>query len=200
MLNAALVKSMTGNDTLNARLLNENSFDFRPQFKLYINANYLPVINDMTLFSSGRVVIIPFDKHFDESEQDRTLKDEFRKPEVQSAILNWLLKGYKDLVKEGLEIPSVVKEATQEYYHNSDKFQQFKDDCLVLSPTSEVKTADVYRTYKDWCANNGCYSENNKNFQQSLRMIGEVVRKRPRSGGEKTTLLIGYRLKHDEFL
>lgn len=36
VLNAAQVKSMTGNDTLNARFLHENSFDFVPQFKLYI--------------------------------------------------------------------------------------------------------------------------------------------------------------------
>ncbi|MGI6585068.1 MAG: hypothetical protein ACOX3L_03835 [Lutisporaceae bacterium] len=53
------------------------SFDFSPKFKLYINTNYLPVITDMTLFSSGRVVIIPFERHFDESEQDKNLKREF---------------------------------------------------------------------------------------------------------------------------
>lgn len=39
-LNAAQVKSMTGNDSINARFLHCNSFDFRPQFKLYINTNY----------------------------------------------------------------------------------------------------------------------------------------------------------------
>ena len=94
VLNAAQVKSMTGNDSINARYLHENSFDFKPQFKLYINTNYLPVISDMTLFSSGRVVIIPFDRHFEEWEQDKSLKEEFSKPEVQSAILNWLVDGY----------------------------------------------------------------------------------------------------------
>ena len=52
LLNAAQVKTMTGNDTLNARFLHENSFDFQPQFKIYINTYYLPAVNDMTLFSS----------------------------------------------------------------------------------------------------------------------------------------------------
>lgn len=46
VLNTAQVKNMTGNDTFNARFLNENSFDFEPQFKLYINTNYLPAISD----------------------------------------------------------------------------------------------------------------------------------------------------------
>lgn len=80
VLNAAQVKNMTGNDTLNARFLNENSFDFEPQFKLYINTNYLPVIFDMTMFASNRVIIIPFDRHFEPWEQDRTLKEEFVRP------------------------------------------------------------------------------------------------------------------------
>ena len=36
---------------------------------------------------------------------------------------------------------------------------------------------------------------------QELRKIGQVVRKRPQSGGEKTTLLIGYKLREaDDFL
>lgn len=67
--NAALVKRMTGNDTINARFLNENSFDFVPVFKIFINTNYLPNVNDMTLFQSGRLKIIPFNRHFEEGEQ-----------------------------------------------------------------------------------------------------------------------------------
>lgn len=93
VMDAAKVKIMTGNDTLNARYLHENSFDFQPQFKLYVNTNYLPVINDMTLFTSNRIIIVPFDRHFDEQSQDTTLKRKFTTPQVQSAILNWLLEG-----------------------------------------------------------------------------------------------------------
>ncbi len=39
-------------------------------------------------------------------------------------------------------------------------------------------------------------------FNQELRKFGNVVRKRPQTGGEKTTMLIGYRMKDtdDDFL
>ncbi len=194
LLNAAQVKSMTGNDTLNARFLHENSFDFAPQFKLYVNTNYLPVINDMTLFTSGRVLIVPFDRHFEEWEQDKTLKAEFSKPETQSAILNWLLRGYAMLQKEGFTIPKSVSEATMEYSHDSDKIQLFADECLEPCGSVDIKTSDVYVAYRDWCATNGCYPESNRNFNQALRAFGTVVRKRPLGGGEKTTLLVGYKL------
>lgn len=200
VLNEAQIKSMTGNDTLNARFLHENSFDFKPQFKLYINTNYLPVINDMTLFTSGRVVIIPFDRHFEAEEQDKGLKAEFSRPEVQSAILNWLVTGYQKLREEGLSQPRSVREATSAYEHDSDKIRLFAEDCLEACDGAEAKTSAIYLEYQNWCRNNGCFPENNRNFKQALLTIGEIVRKRPKAGGEKTTLLLGYKLTCGEFL
>lgn len=200
VLNAAQVKSMTGNDTLNARFLHENSFDFAPQFKLYINTNYLPVINDITLFSSGRVVTIPFERHFDEAEQDKGLKTEFQKPENQSAILNWLVEGYLALMAEGMKPPSAVIAATDAYREDSDKVWQFVQERLDEAPAMEVRTSEVYESYRGWCTENGCHPENSRNFNQALRGFATVVRRRPQSGGGATTLLLGYRVRPPEFL
>lgn len=196
VLNAAQVKNLTGNDTINARFLHENSFDFKPLFKLYINTNYLPAINDMTVFSSNRVIIIPFERHFDESEQDKTLKKEFAKPEVQSAILNWLLEGYALLQKEGLTPPQSVKVATAQYEHDSDKMVLFMEDCMEQGDYEE-RTSAIYQRYRTWCQENGHYPESMKNFRQSLETVATVVRKRPKTGGNKTTMVIGYRLISD---
>ena len=197
VLNAAQVKTMTGNDTINARFLRENSFDYKPQFKLYVNTNYLPTVTDMTLFSGGRVMIIPFDRHFDEGEQDRTLKREFAKPENRSAILNWLIEGYCLLQKEGLEQPEAVQKATEGYRDESDKIKCFADDCLVQDDTQEVRTSSVYQRYKDWCYDSGQHCENMRNFNQALRTFAEIKRKRPKNGGAPSTFLMGYRLITD---
>ena len=194
VLDAAKVKTMTGNDTLNARYLHENSFDFRPQFKIYINTNYLPIISDMTLFTSDRIIIIPFDRHFDEHTRDTSLKQKFAEPDVQSAILNWLLEGYRLLREEGLRLPESVKAATNRYQHDSDKMVLFFEDNLVADMDAEEQTSVIYARYKGWCKENGCYAEGMKNFKQGLEAFAPVVRKRPKRGGEKTTLLIGYRL------
>ena len=200
VLNEAQIKSMTGNDTLNARFLHENSFDFKPQFKLYVNTNYLPAITDMTLFSSGRIVIIPFDRHFEEWEQEQNLKAEFSKPEIASAILNWLIEGYTLLQEEGFDQPTAVKDAIMSYQHDSDKMQLFVEEFLEKEKDAECRTSAVYQAYRNWCNNNGYFAENSRNFNQALRTIGMVVRKRPKDGGEKTTLLTGYRLLCRDFL
>lgn len=194
VMDAAKVKIMTGNDTLNARYLHENSFDFQPQFKLYVNTNYLPVINDMTLFTSNRIIIVPFDRHFDEQSQDTTLKRKFTTPQVQSAILNWLLEGNRLLREEGLYLPESVKKATASYQHDSDKMALFAEENLIQDKKGEVLTSALYARYKGWCQENGYYAEGMKNFKQGLQTFAKVVRKRPKDGGEKTTVLLGYRL------
>ena len=197
LLNAAQVKSMTGNDTLNARFLHENSFDFQPQFKIYMNTNYLPVVTDITLFSSGRIMIIPFERHFEESQQDRTLKHLFVQPDNQSAILNWLLEGYRALEAEGLAMPESVRFATERYRHESDKVGLFIEDEMEPIPNAEERTSAVYDRYKKWCDANGCFPENTRNFKQILAMYGRVERKRPHSGGSETTMFLGFRLRFD---
>jgi len=197
LLNAAQVKSMTGNDTINARFLHENSFDFLPQFKIFMNTNYLPVITDTTLFSSGRIMIIPFERHFEENEQDKTLKPLFRQPENQSAILNWLLEGYRKLGFEGLSMPKAVVSATERYQHDSDKFALFIEDEMEVDANGEERTSAVYARYQKWCDANGCYAENMRNFKQALAVYGRIERKRPRGGEALTTVFIGYKLRFD---
>ena len=197
LLNAAQVKSMTGNDTLNARFLHENSFDFQPQFKIYMNTNYLPVITDMTLFSSGRIMIIPFERHFEEDQQDKSLKKTFVSEKNQSAILNWLLEGYKELQLQGLTMPESVHFATERYRHESDKVGLFIEDEMEPVANAEERTSSVYDRYKKWCEANGCFAENTRNFKQILAMYGRVERKRPYAGGSETTMLIGFKLRFD---
>ena len=196
-LDAAKLKTMTGSDTLNARFLHENSFDFKPQFKLYINTNYLPVVTDMTIFTSGRIIMVPFERHFDEDEQDRTPKTEFAKPENRSAILNWLIEGFRLQQEEGLTMPDEVQRATDLYEKDSDKIRCFAEDCLIPDASAEERTSEVYRTYQSWCQDNGYYAEGMRTFKQSLRSFAQVVRKRPKRGGGATTLLLGYRLVSD---
>jgi putative DNA primase/helicase len=201
VLNAALIKSITGNDSIIARFLHEISFEFRPQHKFYVNTNHLPVVTDTTLFTSGRINVIPFERHFADGDQDKTLKAMFARPSAQSAILNWLLEGWRLLEADGLKQPDSVKAATDDYHHDSDKMGLFVEDCLDPVPNDELRTSAVYRRYEEWCKDNGCFAENSKNFRHSLEgAVGaaNITRRRPRTGGSETTLLLGYQIINND--
>ena len=196
--NAALVKRLTGNDTINARYLHENSFDFRPVFKIFINTNYLPNVSDMTLFDSGRLKIIPFKRHFEEAEQDKGLKALFAEEENLSGIFNWCLEGYKEFRKFRLASPNAVVEAIQDYRNDSDRIGQFIEAWLEEGEAYEVRSAAAYKLYSDWCRKYNYNAENVKNFKNAMEKRFTIERRRPKDGGEKTSLIIGCRFREQE--
>src|SRR5436190_12354566 len=55
-----VLKQMTGGDTVTARNLYESSFEFRPQFKLWLAANHLPLVREQTEAFWSRILMIPF--------------------------------------------------------------------------------------------------------------------------------------------
>ena len=197
VLSASLVKTLTGNDTITARYLHENSFEYRPRFKMFINTNYLPQVTDLTLFLSGRVKTIPFNRHFDIQEQDRGLKDLFARPEQLSGILNWCLEGLEMLEKEGMDEPEAVRAATKNYARSNDKMSLFMEECLERAPGERTRTSDIYRRYQGWCQENGFCPENTTNFRALLAGRAEIGKKKPSHGGERTTVLIGYRIREE---
>jgi len=153
VLNSAVVKQLTSGDMLVARFLNENLFEFMPEGKFFINTNHLPRIIDTTVFTSGRVVIIPFERHF--NEQDKGLKRYLRYPYSLSGILNWLIEGYRLLSTEGLE-PSVrIKAAITEYATKSDVLGLFLDESLSPTEGERLSTSALYNVYKEWAKSQG---------------------------------------------
>ncbi|MCL1882226.1 MAG: phage/plasmid primase, P4 family [Defluviitaleaceae bacterium] len=175
-LNIALVKQLTGGDTYTARFLNENPVEFKPEFKIFINTNHLPRTSDDTVFLSGRVKLIPFDRHFQPHEQDNGLKAHFRKQKNRSGILNWLIEGYRLLQLEGLPLPEKVNNAIQAYRQETDIIGSFLSECTAVQDENRIPASDLYAAYTLWAKDNGYRQMNNKNFVAELRRRLDVRR------------------------
>lgn len=167
-LNSALVKTLTGGDTINARFLNENSFDYKPQFKLYINTNHLPTVSDCTVFSSDRIYIIPFNRHFAPHEQDKNLKARFATNEVRSAILNWLLVGYYKSLHGFCECKA-VDDAINHYKAISDVIYNFITNVFIPDESGKTPVSEAHRQYLNWAREYG-------HPQYSVREFGKKIK------------------------
>lgn len=194
VLSAALVKTLTGSDSVTARYLHENSFEYRPQFKLFINTNHLPKITDMTVFSSGRVKVIPFERHFTDAEQDRQLKRKLTKAKELSGILNWCLQGLDAARRHGFQEPPSVRVAVEEYRKENDKIARFVDECMELDPAYEVRSSEAFQRFQTWCISNGYQPGGSAKFNAEMAKYSVVTRKRPKGGGGTTTVITGMRL------
>lgn len=170
-LDVALLKTLTGRDKITARHLYKDEFEFSPVFKLFINTNYLPVVIDDTLFSSERIKVITFDRHFEPEEQDTGLKDALKSPESLSGILNWLLQGNRSYRNnpDAISPPDAVRRATEEYRKHSDKLIQFLDDFSDEKPSGLYKCQQLYEAYLQWCKDNNYFTDGKQSFLGEIR-------------------------------
>jgi len=166
-LNESLIKQLTGGDMVTARFLYGKEFEYRPEFKLWINTNYKPQIsgNDEGIWS--RVKLLPFTVYFPPEKRDPHLKDFLREKEIDG-ILNWALEGLKLWQKEGLEMPETMKLATTDYRCEMDIMQKFLDDCTKLKNNSSVGALALYKVYTQWCSENGEYVLSNTKFGRDM--------------------------------
>lgn len=168
-LNVSLIKQLTGGDKYTGRFLHENPIEFTPEFKIIINTNHRPRINDDTVFSSDRVKLLPFERHFNAEERDTGLKSFFRQEENKSGILNWMIEGYYLLQTQSLTIPNKMTQAVTEYREESDVFGTFLSETICEAVGCRLSTSTLYNKYKNWCDDNGYHALNSKNFVGELR-------------------------------
>ncbi len=196
VLSTSLVKTLTGNDTVTARFLHENSFEYKPTYKLFINTNYLPKASDITIFRSGRVKVVPFNHCFSDDQQDKCLKKQLAEPENLSGILNWCIEGLRLLESEGFGEPDAVQDAVAKYAKDSDKVARFMEEYMEENPYGEILTDEAYQVYEDWCKSNGQLAGSASTLKQSLESHGVTVKKtRPRDkslGTNPRSMIQGY--------
>ena len=151
LLNVNAIKSLTGRDPRKTRQLHCPAFTFTPQFTMWLSTNFLPKVNDDSLFKSDRLWVIEFNKHFEEDDRDYSLKEIFEDKDNQAVILKWLLDGYKMYTEQGLNPPVCIREATARYARINDRILCFKEDCLEDAPGERVSRGLLYSKYKEWC-------------------------------------------------
>ena len=194
LFDTALLKSLLGRDSITARHLHQREFSFIPKFKLVINTNYLPTITDDTVFSSGRINVISFDRHFEPYEQDKHLKEKLKNKAELSGILNWCIEGLRLYRSEGLEAPAAVQTATESYRTDSDKVGCFISECLSKTGKNS-KAKDVYDVYAKWCDDNGYGCENKGNFFSELKSKGLFINSGTVDGKTVKNVVKGYSIE-----
>jgi putative DNA primase/helicase len=146
----ATIKTLTGEDTLIARRLHQEFFEFTPQFKLVVCCNNRPTVRGQDEGIWRRLLLVPFDVVIPPEQRSKTLQAELRAE--APGILNWLVEGARLYCEGGLAIPETVRAATRSYREESDPIGRFLADwCLRGSGVGSVRARRLYQAYKVWC-------------------------------------------------
>lgn len=171
-INSSIVKQFVGGDTVTARMLHKNSFEYVPQFKMIMNTNHLCTIDDATMFYGNKVVVIQFLKHFTEEEQNHNLKRELRDENEISGIFNWILKGHAMYWVLGMKAPAVIKADTNMYARESDKISEFISEFFKQKRGNKIEGAEAYKKYELFCDDKGYIKETKQSFYKCLKVAG----------------------------
>ena len=171
-----LVKLITGGDTVRARFLYQESFEFIPQFKLWLVANHKPAVNPDDLAMWRRIIVIPFKHVIPENERDPQVKAMLKNPkEAGAAVLAWAVQGCLRWQEYGLCVPKTVRDETEDYKKEMDPIKQFLDECCVIDGSAKTSCHQFTERFNNWLSDN--YSENEaktkaQGFSAKLKNLG----------------------------
>ncbi|MDP9476520.1 MAG: phage/plasmid primase, P4 family [Actinomycetota bacterium] len=166
----SLVKDLTGQDTISARFMKAEWFDFRPTHKLWLSTNHKPEIRGTDNAIWRRIRLVPWAVTVPPEERDRELPQRLR--EELPGVLAWVVRGCCEWRHEGLRTPDEVRRATGEYRAEMDVLASFLEDCCVVGPTAWAKFADLYAAYQRWCSESGVSPESKPRLGNRLKERG----------------------------
>ena len=168
------LKRLTGGDELTGRALYaKESITFTPTHKLCLVGNHKPVITDTTHSMWRRPMLVGFDHVIPQDQQDKMLISKLR--QEGSGILNWLLEGLRDYLRDGLRIPKSVDDAVAQYRSDSDVLGIFLEDHYTVDPEGKIEKALCYQQYREWTARNGHSALSSSALTRRLRERGYMV-------------------------
>jgi putative DNA primase/helicase len=169
-LDETIIKQMTGGDTVFARFLYSEGFEFTPQMKLWLGTNHKPTIRGQDEGVWRRIRLIPFTVSIPLEQQDHNLRDKLK--QEASGILNWALEGLAQWHAKGLEEPAVVKDATHDYRTDQDVLAHFIATRCIEGSDVESPARDLYQAYKKWAEETNEYVVNERGFSNALSERG----------------------------
>jgi putative DNA primase/helicase len=149
-LDEATVKEITGGDTIAARFLYGEHFEYIPQFKLLLVTNHRPKVDGDDDAIWRRLRLIPFDQSF-EGREDRELGEKL-KAELPG-ILVWAVQGSLAWQRDGLGHAEAVTQATSGYRRDEDVLGAFLEERCVMA--GEVTTSALREAYESYCNETG---------------------------------------------
>jgi putative DNA primase/helicase len=144
----SMVKEMTGGDSLRARRMREDFWEFRPSHKIWLAANHKPTIRGLDDGIWRRIKLIPFNVTFNEATKDRSMPDRLRAE--LPGILNWAIEGYRKWRLSVLRTPDDIDQATQVYRNEMDVLGQFISECCLVSGNVRVRAKALHDAYREW--------------------------------------------------
>jgi putative DNA primase/helicase len=176
-MNGAVVKSLSGGDSIYASYKGLTHFNFNPVFKILMSSNWPVNVDseDDAVWARLRVVTFPTSRV---GQEDKGLGAKLQSQEALEGLLSWCVSGAEAWYRGGqsLPYPKILKRTAEAMRGEQDIVGIWMDDaCSVMEPGTEAvftPTALLYKNYAGWCKDAGIRAKNRNSFMSALESQG----------------------------
>lgn len=172
----AVVKRLTGGDTITARFMRQEFFEFEPTFKIWLAANHAPRVRDDDSAMWRRIMRVPFERTIPKGKRDPDMKKHLKDPKSGGpAVLAWMVKGCLAWQEEGLGSADLVDAATTAYRDGMNPLGAFFEDRCVFHTDAYVMANELREAYEAYARESGVkekYFLSPNGFAERLRAKG----------------------------
>lgn len=163
-LDEAKIKQLTGGDSVTARALHSDFITFTPECKIFIASNHKLQISGTDYGIWRRIHLIPFTVKIPTEQVNKNLLNELK--EEKNGIFRWILEGLKLYQQEGLKEPEIMATEKALYRKEMNIIETFLSECEELeeNQSKQIKAAELYSLFKNWCAENGRHAYSSTKF------------------------------------
>jgi P4 family phage/plasmid primase-like protien len=161
------IKQLTGGDRVSARFMRQDFFEYQPQFKLIIAGNHRPGLHSVDEAIKRRIILIPFNVVIPPDERDNKLVRKLKRE--WQGILAWMIEGCAQWQRHGLSAPQSVRDATEDYFEQEDRFATWIEEKGGRNPDAWAPRSELFASWSHWAhqANEPCGTR--PEFFQKLR-------------------------------
>ncbi|MCE4564346.1 DNA primase [Maribellus sp. CM-23] len=172
-LNPDRFKQMVSGEPMEARHPYGRPFQISQYPKIIVNVNELPRVTEHTEGFFRRLLIIPFEEHISESEQDKELANKIISTEL-SGVFNWVLEGLQRLLEnKNFTYCEKSEKALMKYKLEADNVGMFLDENGYKADSVNFEFAKrLYPDYSAFCQINGYKAMSMAKFRSRLESKG----------------------------
>lgn len=198
-LNIGFMKELSAGDSIMARPLYRDPFDFRPQFKLLLLCNHLPHVPSDDGGTWRRIRVVEFTSRFvddpkEENEYPIDLALSEKMVHWQEHFVSLLIETYKRYVKEGVQEPEEVTACTRDYKRQNDHLGDFIYNCVEPCPGAFLPLNEAFNELKAWIKDDNIPMKAPTKAEVEKYMTKNMAK--PTAAGMGMKGFRGYRLKN----
>lgn len=199
-LNLRRVKSIASGEPTSASFKGKDSFEFRPEAKIWFVGNEAPPTKSSGREIQRRLHVYEFTRQIDDKDMDLDLAEKLRGE--AEYVLGWAMDGAAKYYASGLSRSPHVVESTKRYFEDADVLEQWIEDCCIVEKTSVTAVASLFESFDFWADNAGVRAKFDKGrLSQRLKAKGyELTRRTLVTGKPAVRVIVGLRLRTDDEL